>query len=213
MDCAVCQLPLSEHAEAFGFHDGPFAGTVNNCARTNGGTPGRCQMCSGTCYPPHRFTPPTISSFVGPYRFLSNFYPWEKGSHRPYPSITVVAYGRAFPSSEHAFQAAKCAFPGDYARFQEPELTAAQAKLLGRKVPLRADWEAVKVHVMWAIVADKFNRNSQMKEQLLATGEAALVEGNHWGDRYWGVSGGVGENMLGRILMAVRGKLLEGLSG
>lgn len=157
-------------------------------------------------------TPCAISSFDGPYRFLSNFYPWERGGRKLGDSITVVAYGRAFPSSEHAFQAAKCASPDDYARFQEPGLSAAGAKQLGRRVRLREDWEAVKVHVMWAIVADKFTRNGGMRERLLATGEAPLVEGNDWGDRYWGVCGGTGENMLGRLLMAVRSEIRGGLT-
>lgn len=47
-------------------------------------------------------------------------------------------------------------------------------------------------------------------EDLLDTGDQRLVEGNVWGDRYWGVCDGVGENWLGELLMQVRDELLEG---
>ena len=42
---------------------------------------------------------------------------------------------------------------------------------------------------------------------LLATGKATLVEGNSWGDTFWGVCRGKGKNMLGKILMRVRKRL------
>jgi predicted NAD-dependent protein-ADP-ribosyltransferase YbiA (DUF1768 family) len=31
-----------------------------------------------------------------------------------------------------------------------------------------------------------------------------LIEGNWWGDTYWGVCNGVGENHLGKLLMKIR---------
>jgi len=42
-----------------------------------------------------------------------------------------------------------------------------------------------------------------------ASGEAELVEENTWGDRFWGRSRGVGKNMLGQLLTALR-KLVAG---
>ena len=44
----------------------------------------------------------------------------------------------------------------------------------------------------------------ELRDALLATGDAELVEGNTWGDVYWGVCGGRGRNQLGRTLMRVR---------
>ena len=44
---------------------------------------------------------------------------------------------------------------------------------------------------------------------LLATGDAKIVEGNTWGDVFWGVCNGVGENHLGEILMKVRQDLFD----
>jgi DNA-binding NtrC family response regulator len=44
---------------------------------------------------------------------------------------------------------------------------------------------------------------------LLATGEAALIEGNSWNDTFWGVYNGSGENHLGRLLVKVREELVR----
>ena len=52
----------------------------------------------------------------------------------------------------------------------------------------------------------KFSK-SPFKEMLLSTGEEELIEGNTWNDRFWGVCDGMGENNLGKILMAVRESL------
>ena len=43
-----------------------------------------------------------------------------------------------------------------------------------------------------------------MASRLINTGDAILIEGNTWGDTYWGVCDGVGENRLGKLLMEVR---------
>eukprot|EP00753_Platysulcus_tardus_P007342 PLAT15145.1.p1 GENE.PLAT15145.1~~PLAT15145.1.p1 ORF type:complete len:360 (+),score=42.48 PLAT15145.1:44-1123(+) len=80
----------------------------------------------------------------------------------------------------------------------------------GRKVRLRSDWEEVKVDVMSVVVRDKFTRDDGLREKLLATGDALLVEGNNWNDRFWGRCKGKGENWLGRILMAARSDLADG---
>ena len=42
---------------------------------------------------------------------------------------------------------------------------------------------------------------------LLESEEAYLEETNHWGDVYWGVCNGIGENKLGKLLMDIRDDL------
>ena len=136
-----------------------------------------------------------ITSFSGQYRWLSNFYP-----------ARVVDGGTEFSTLEHAFQAAKTTDVGWRARI----LAAAgpgDAKRLGRKVPLRRDWEAVKVSVMRGLLVQKF-ADPDLRDRLLATGDVELVEGNDWGDRFWGESPvGAGQNWLGRLIMSVRNQI------
>lgn len=113
-----------------------------------------------------------------------------------------------FPSVEHAYQAAKCQ---DYTMRWNVAMqpTPGWAKIWGRKVTLRPDWESIKLQVMLDLVRIKF-AVPELRAKLLATGDAELIEGNYWGDRFWGVCKGVGENHLGKILMQVREEIRNG---
>lgn len=135
-------------------------------------------------------TTTTINSFQGTYRFLSNFYIEPDG--------TCV---------EVEYQAAKCANEAEETRFIG--LTPGHAKRLGRQVKLRPDWEDVKLSIMEDLVWKKFGEHAGLAALLRETGDAELIEGNNWGDRYWGVYWGSGANHLGRILMRVRDDLNE----
>lgn len=61
---------------------------------------------------------------------------------------------------------------------------------------------------MAALLAEKFHPGSELAEKLVATSPAELIEGNTWGDRFWGVCNGKGFNHLGRLLMQRRVVLL-----
>ena len=135
-----------------------------------------------------------IDSFFGPYRFLSNFEP-----------CTVEYDGMTYKCSEAAYQAAKTTDAS--LRIAFTTMNGSKAKYAGQKLPIRADWNDVKVDVMYQIVKDKFSRNPELKEKLLSTGTLQLIEGNYWGDKFWGVCNGEGENHLGKILMRVRREL------
>jgi predicted NAD-dependent protein-ADP-ribosyltransferase YbiA (DUF1768 family) len=86
--------------------------------------------------------------------------------------------------------------------------TPSQAKWEGRKIPIRKDWEDVKLDVMESLLRVKF-ADLELKQLLLATGTAKLIEGNFWGDTYWGVCAGIGRNNLGKLLMKIRDELRE----
>jgi ribA/ribD-fused uncharacterized protein len=140
--------------------------------------------------------PSRIDSFQGEYRFLSNFWP------------AVVEYeGITYPSIEHAYQAAKTLDRNERRRIAaivEP----GDAKRAGRALPnQRKDWEQVKLRVMEDCVRYKFTHHADLRDKLLATGDAELIEGNTWNDRFWGVCDGQGENHLGKILMKIRAEL------
>jgi len=65
---------------------------------------------------------------------------------------------------------------------------------------------------MLRLVRDKF-RDPELAKALLDTREEKLVEGNQWGDRFWGAvwngSSWEGRNELGKILMKVRADLRQ----
>ena len=133
-----------------------------------------------------------ISEFRGEHYFLSNFY-----------SSPVYYRGMTFRNAEAAFHSQK-----DPSRASEfTRLNPSEAKRLGRRVRLRRDWEEVKDSIMFSVVMAKFGGSQTLTDALLATGDEKLVEGNTWGDRYWGVCDGKGLNKLGGILERVRENL------
>lgn len=137
-----------------------------------------------------------IFGFEGRYRFLSNFY-----------SCQVTYHGITYQNSEAAFHAQK-----DVSRSREfCNLNPSQAKRLGRKVNPRSDWEYVKDGIMKDILICKFKQNPDLAQNLIATGDAILVEANNWGDTYWGydINNNYGKNRLGYILMEIRDLLIQ----
>lgn len=122
-----------------------------------------------------------------------------------------VLSGVWWPTSEHYFQAQK--FAGTVheeavRQAKTPKEAAAIGRDRGR--PLRADWEQVKDDVMRTAVRAKFQAHAGLRAELLATGDAELVE-HARSDSYWGCGAdGSGKNMLGRILMEVRAELRAG---
>ena len=117
----------------------------------------------------------------------------------------VEMEGLWWPTVEHYFQAQKFTDEAQRARIHACH-SPKQAAELGRsrKVPLRADWEAVKDDIMRAAVLKKFQTHTALAELLLSTGEEDIVE-NAPGDYYWGCGkDGSGLNRLGEILMETR---------
>lgn len=132
-----------------------------------------------------------IIEFRGRYRFLSNFYP-----------SSVILDNVQYPTVEHAYQAAKCKHRSDRIKIRSTA-TPGEAKRLARRLSIRDDWDDVKLSVMESLVRQKFSTDP-LKSQLLQTGQEDLIEGNTWGDIFWGVCRGQGHNHLGRILTMIR---------
>ena len=139
-----------------------------------------------------------IQSFIGEYSFLSNFAPitvtWPSSSN------SILQW----PTAEHAFQASKTLNHEDKLEIYKCD-TPGRAKRIGRQVELRLDWEDKKISIMRGIIISKFVGSHIAMFDLLNTGNAELIEENHWGDCFWGVCNGKGRNELGKILMEVRG--------
>jgi ribA/ribD-fused uncharacterized protein len=133
----------------------------------------------------------TIDRFDDKYRFLSNFFDSE-----------VELNGETYPTVEHAYQAAKTFVKEEIDQIRKAP-TAGKAKRLGQIVTLRADWYDVSLSTMEMLVRQKFQKEP-LRSALIKTYPSQLIEGNNWGDTFWGTCNGVGHNHLGIILMKIR---------
>ena len=124
--------------------------------------------------------------FIDNYHFLSNMYPCK-----------VVYNGYTYLCSESAFQAQKSK---QFEKFVN--LNGFQAKKLGKLLPLRNDWEDVKISIMRSILVEKFKDN-ELREKLLSVQEP-IVEDNTWHDIFWGRCNSKGQNHLGKLLESVK---------
>lgn len=133
-----------------------------------------------------------INEFRGKYSFLSNFY-----------TAPLVYKGIPYLNAEAAFQSAKCIKMKDRQKFTL--LSPNEAKQLGKKVPLRPDWENYKFGVLREIIRVKFDQNPNLAQRLLDTDPEYLVEGNDWHDNIYGdcyckkCQDIKGKNALGKI--------------
>lgn len=155
-----------------------------------------------------------ITEFRGKHFFLSNYY-----------ETPFVWRNVEFRSAEQAFAYAKTFFANDpeiEATYENKILSAAtpgEAKKLGRAVNINVtEWDKHKVMYMREIVHAKFRTSEEsLVGPLTNTGAVMLVEGNTWGDKYWGrvKENGkwVGLNTLGVILMEERGWWGRGSEG
>jgi N-glycosidase YbiA len=116
--------------------------------------------------------------------------------------------GMLWPTSEHYFQAQKF----DDKDYQE-KIRACSSPMIAarlgrsRRVPIRADWEEIKVGIMHKAVVAKFKSHPELIQLLLSTGQEEIVE-QTTKDYYWGCgTNGTGKNMLGKILMRIREEL------
>jgi ribA/ribD-fused uncharacterized protein len=116
---------------------------------------------------------------------------------------------RIWPTSEHYFQAQQ--FMSTAPQLAEAVRTTRASSKVWRTAESnrerrRSDWNSVKDDVMRKAVWEKFRQNASLADQLLATGDAELVE-HTASDAYWGDGGdGSGRNMLGKISREVRSR-------
>lgn len=128
------------------------------------------------------------------YWAFSNFYP------------SAIKVGKVwYQTTEHYYQAMKYTDPKvhEYIRTQQ---TPREAMREARRpdLPLREDWENVKVEVMYDALVHKFTQHEDLKTILMGTGERYIVEDSPI-DYFWGCGrDGSGKNVLGRLLMLLR---------
>lgn len=128
------------------------------------------------------------------YGFMSNFapYPFSDGN-------------KIWPTSEHYFQAQKFLIPEIQEKIRQiasPMDAALEGR--NRQNPLRPDWEEIKDKVMLQALRMKFSQHPEIAKELLATGDAIIIEHTR-NDAYWADWGdGSGKNKLGLLIMQVR---------
>jgi ribA/ribD-fused uncharacterized protein len=135
-----------------------------------------------------------IESFQGDYRWLSNFWPAD-----------VEYEGLSYPTVEHAYQAAKFAAESGLRQEIRGHPSPGRAKRTARSFAdmILPDFNDRKVNVMEGLLRQKFAL-PHLRGLLEATGGEQIVEGNTWGDVFWGVCKGKGQNRLGQLLMKIR---------
>lgn len=136
-----------------------------------------------------------------PYGAFSNLY------RRP-----LIFEDRVFPTSEHAYQAGKArkeAVKEWILSAPSPALVAMAAHGL-YTWDIVPDWSKIKFERMRKVLRAKFTQHDDLRQLLLSTGEARLVEAGRVENVVnctWGEVNGKGKNMLGVMLMELRAEL------
>ncbi len=148
----------------------------------------------------------TVPAFRGEYAWLSNMAKCLHG---------IVYDGVSYPSTEHAYVAAKVDFGGtleqrDTWEVAWKDMTPYDAKKYGQQIQDKAgNWRMTnKLTIMENLLRQKFSA-PYYRNKLIATGNKEIEELNYWKDTYWGICNGVGENHLGKLLMKIRAELFE----
>eukprot|EP00742_Colponemidia_sp_Colp-10_P002675 GILJ01002858.1.p1 GENE.GILJ01002858.1~~GILJ01002858.1.p1 ORF type:complete len:173 (+),score=17.19 GILJ01002858.1:53-520(+) len=132
----------------------------------------------------------------------------EYGQFSNFWKAEITLNGKTWPTTEHYFQALK--FSGtEHEELVRQASSPKEAADMGRdrSLPLRANWEELKDMVMYAACYAKFTQHADLRQLLLDTGDAYLVEHTR-NDRYWGDGGdGTGRNQLGKTLMLIRDRI------
>ena len=141
-----------------------------------------------------------------------------RASEKPYGAFSnlyrrnILFEGEVFATSEHAYQAGKARKPEVRKWLMEapsPALLAMAAHGL-YYWDVAPGWSTTKFDRMRAVLFAKFIQHEDLKDLLLSTGNARLIEAttvDNEVNRLWGEVNGVGKNMLGVLLMELRDKL------
>ena len=106
---------------------------------------------------------------------LTNFYPCK-----------ITYEGITYNSSEAIYQSRKTLDSSRWASYAD--VTPSESKKMGRAETLRPDWNKVKFWIMYSIVEAKFNQVPEFRKELMATGDALIIEDTtHWHDNTWGI--------------------------
>jgi predicted NAD-dependent protein-ADP-ribosyltransferase YbiA (DUF1768 family) len=95
----------------------------------------------------------------------------------------LVAQGIKYWSVENFFQAMKTQNLSE--RRKIASMDPHKAKSYARKIPLRSDWEAIKLAVMRHAISFKFQKGTVWHTRLIRE-PRPIIEINNWHDNFWG---------------------------
>lgn len=143
-----------------------------------------------------------------------------RANEKPYGAFSnlfkspIEFEGQLYPTAEHAYQAGKALKP----TVREWILAAPSPSLAAMAAhglytwDIVPDWNAIKFDRMRRVLIAKFTQHPDLRALLISTGRKRIVEAgsvNNAVNRLWGEVNGVGQNMLGKMLMELREALLS----
>jgi len=144
--------------------------------------------------------------------------PFYRSNEKPFGAFSnlfrrpMEFEGRVYPTAEHAYQAGKARKD----EVREWILSAPTPSLVAMAAhglytwDIVPEWSRTKFDRMRKVLSAKFNQHEDLKQLLLSTGDARLVEAGRTDNavnRTWGEVNGKGQNMLGVLLMEVRDEI------
>lgn len=139
-----------------------------------------------------------------------NFYSTRAafGEFSNFARFPIELDGNTWFTTEHYFQAEKFIDEAYRMKIRDTKSAMEAAKLgRSRKMKIKENWDDIRIEVMKKALIAKFTQHEKLKELLLSTGDATLVEHTK-NDNFWGDGGdGSGENWLGKLLMELREEL------
>ncbi len=143
-----------------------------------------------------------------------------RANEKPYGAFsnlhkrTIFFEDREYPTSEHAYQAGKARKES----VREWILSAPSPSLVAMAAhglyiwDITPNWASIKFDRMRQVLRAKFTQHEDLRNLLLSTDNARLVEAtktNNAVNRLWGEVNGKGKNMLGVLLMELREDLRD----
>ena len=143
----------------------------------------------------------------------TNYYLARTDADHPLAAYSKYGFeldGAEWPSVEHYYQGMKFEQGELRERIRSADHPVKASKLANaNKKRVRADWKQVRKVMMTRAVYIKCRTHPEVAKALLATGNQAIVETTMY-DYYWGYGrDGRGHNTYGKVLMAVRDKLMQ----
>jgi hypothetical protein len=135
-----------------------------------------------------------------------NFYTPKFYALNNFSAHAIEFRGRLYPTSEHAYQAAKCTDPEGQEAIRKAR-SPLQAKALAREVYGEArdpGWDSKKVDIVEEILRAKLAQHSEVRQALNESGNEEIIEDSPT-DYFWGEGAdGSGQNVLGKLWMKIR---------